>query len=383
MSHTDDLSTKPWLVDSSVPVLPSEEEEDLRAAMRDLLGTGDIDEVRRVAATALGHSPAMWSALTGSMSVTTMAVPEPVGLGYGLAQLCTVIEECGRALRPEPVVMSAAIGVRGLLFGRGEELPALLDGALDGSRIVTTTSLTPESDDLTAESDGGRWLVTGRAPAVTSGAAADIVLVTAETGTGRMLFAVPTDDHVERTSLDSLDPTRSITALRFDDASAIALTDPDETPRAVATLRDRAVTALAAENVGIAGALVDMTLDHTKTRKQFGRQIASYQAIKHRLADMYVDLERARSAARYAAALHDIDPARAGLAAAVAGAVCGDVVVRASTEAIQLHGGIGFTWEHAAHNYYRRALTNETLFGDTAAHRRRIAQILALLPSAA
>ena len=355
----------------------------LRAAMRDLLeSAGDIDEVRRVAGTEVGHSAELWSALAESMSVMTMAVPEPTGLGFGLTELCAVIEECGRSLRPEPVILSAAIGVHALLLGPDDELGALLAGALDGSRIVTTTSLTPRSDELTAEWDGGGWLVTGRAPSVASGHAADVVILTAETGTGRMLFAVPTDDRVQRTQLESLDPTRRITTLRWDSA-AIALTDHDQTPRTAVTLRDRAVIALAAENVGITGALVDMTLDHTQARRQFGRQIASYQAIKHRLADMYVDLERARSATRYAAALYDIDPTRAELAASVAGAVAGDVVVRTSTETIQLHGGIGFTWEHAAHNYYRRALVNETLFGDTAAHRRRIAQMLALLPSAA
>ncbi|AFR51020.1 acyl-CoA dehydrogenase family protein [Gordonia sp. KTR9] len=383
MSNAHAQSTKPWLVDSSVPVLPSEEEDDLRAAMRDLLGTSDIDEVRRVANTSPGYSRQVWSALTESMSVTTMAVPEPVGLGYGLSELCTVIEECGRALRPEPVVLSAAIGVHALLLGPDEELGNLLAGALDGSRIVTTTSLTARSDELAAECDGGGWRVSGRARSVASGDVADIVVVTAETDTGRMLFAVPSGDRVGRTPLDSLDPTRTITALDLDEAPAIAILHPDLTPDAVATLRDRAAIALAAESVGMTGALVDMTLEYTKARKQFGRQIASYQAIKHRLADLYVDLERARSAARYAATLHDVDPARAGLAAAVAGAVCGDVVVRASTEAIQLHGGIGFTWEHAAHNYYRRALANEALFGDTAAHRRRIAQIVGVHPSAA
>ena len=136
--------------------------------------------------------------------------------------------------------------------------------------------------------------------------------------------------------------------------------------------------ALACENTGIADALLQMTLEHVKTRHQFGRPIGSFQAIKHRLADMLVELERARSAARYAAAVHDEDPDEARLAIAVAGAVCSDAAVHAAHEAVQLHGGVGFTWEHSAHSYFRRVLGNEALQGDSRTHRARIADLLAV-----
>jgi len=136
--------------------------------------------------------------------------------------------------------------------------------------------------------------------------------------------------------------------------------------------------ALAAEHVGMVDAMLELTRTYAGQRHQFGRPLASFQVIKHRLADMLVDLERARSAARYAAAVFDQDPAAATLPAAVAGAICTDAAIRVAHETVQLHGGVGFTWEHPAHFYVRRALGNEAVFGSSRTHRARIAELLAL-----
>ena len=146
----------------------------------------------------------------------------------------------------------------------------------------------------------------------------------------------------------------------------------------VSDLTTLSAVALAAEQVGMIDAMLEMTRTYVEQRHQFGRPLASFQVIKHRLADLLVDLERSRSAARYAAAAWDQDPASAALAAAVAGATCTDAVIRAAHETVQLHGGVGFTWEHAAHFFVRRALGDEAVFGSARVHRARIADLLGI-----
>ncbi|ORJ92574.1 acyl-CoA dehydrogenase [Prescottella equi] len=375
-----------WTVDNSVHLLPSEEENDLRAAVRTVLeSAGDVDAVRQTSSTDIGYSPELWRQMTDSMSVTTMTIPEASGgLGFGLQYLCTVIEECGRALRPEPVLSSAAIGLQALLLSRGAEAEELRVGALSGRMIIAPTSLTTDADKLTATETPSGWTIDGTARVV-GPPNADIVVATADTNGRRSLFAVPPSQGVSVRPLHSIDPTRAQADVHCVSAAAILLSPPGTADEEIRRLWTRGVITLAAENVGIAEHLFEMTREYTRSRKQFGRTIASFQAIKHRLADMFLDVERARSAARYAAALFDSatqrpesdasDLEQLELAAAVAGAVCGDAAIRVATEAIQLHGGIGFTWEHPAHSYYRRVLTNETLFGTPTQHRQRIASL--------
>ncbi len=381
---------RPWSIDASIPLLPNDEEADLRDAVRSLLtSAGDIEDVRRISESELGYSSQVWTELTTSMAVTTMAVPESDGgLGYGLTYLCTVLEECGRALRPEPVLTSAAVGIPALLLGSGEGLADHRAAALDGRAVVTATPLDSDTDRLAASViASGEWQVSGTAAHVPHGATAHIAVVTAETETGRRLFAVPlTGDSVTRVTSDSLDPTRPLAVLHLDAAPAIPLSDEGDTVALLSELHARATIAVAAENVGIAAHLLEMTIEYTSSRKQFGRAIASYQAIKHRIADMLLDVERARSAARYAAGVVDTDGNRdaVAFAAAVAGTVCTDAAIRVCTETIQLHGGIGFTWEHPAHNYYRRVLVNEAATGDATTQRTRIASsILDRVPESA
>lgn len=370
---------RPWSIDTTIPLLPTEEENDLRDAVRSLLSSaGDIEEVRRIVETEPGYSRGLWSELASSMAVTTMAVPESDGgLGYGLAYLCTVLEECGRALRPEPVLTSAAVGVPALLLGDDDRLADLRAAALEGRAVVTATPLSPDTDRVTATAGSpAEWLLSGTATHAPHGHVADVAVVTATTADGRRLFAVPlSEDVVTRTTPESLDPTRPLATLRFDAAPAIPLTDEVGTAAALAELGARATIAVAAENVGIASRLLEMTLEYTTSRKQFGRAIASYHAIKHRIADMLLDVERARSAARYAAGLVDAggDRDAVAFASSVAGAVCTESAIRVCTETIQLHGGIGFTWEHPAHSYYRRVLVNEAGSGDATTQRARIA----------
>ncbi|TYQ11884.1 UNVERIFIED_ORG: acyl-CoA dehydrogenase [Gordonia westfalica J30] len=383
-------SGRPWSIDTAIPLLPTDEESDLRDAIRSLLASaGDIEDVRRITESELGYSSEVWSELATSMAVTTMAVPESDGgLGYGLTYLCTVLEECGRALRPEPVLTSAAVGVHALLLGSDARLDQHRAAALDGRAVVTATPLDSDTDCLTAfEISSGDWRLSGTAAHAPHGATADIAVVTAETGSGRRLFAVPlTDDAVTRVTAESIDPTRPLAVLHLDTAAAIPLSAEGDTAALLSELRARATIAVAAENVGIASHLLEMTIEYTSSRKQFGRAIASYQAIKHRIADMLLDVERARSAARYAAGVVDADGDRDAIAfaAAIAGTICAEAAMRVCTETIQLHGGIGFTWEHPAHNYYRRVLVNEAAAGDATTQRARIASsILDRVPESA
>ncbi|WP_262365634.1 acyl-CoA dehydrogenase family protein [Gordonia sp. OPL2] len=375
--------TATWAVDNSVHVLPDDEETDLRSAVRELLASaGDIEDVRRVADTVQGFSAEVWRQLTDSIAVTTMTAPETFGgLGFGFRYLCAVVEECGRALRPEPVLASAVLGAPALLTDAGSDVADLRRDALSGRAIVTTSPLTTASDQLTASGSSSGWTVDGTTRLIDI-PSADVAIVTAEIDSGRALFAVQIGGGAQVTRLTSIDPTRPRAELRCAGASAALLTASGDHEAVIRYLRTRGIIALAAENVGIADRLFEMTCDYTKSRQQFGRTIASFQAIKHRLADMFLDVERARSAARYAAALSDSSDcadasalARLEVAASVAGAVTGDAAVRVATEAIQLHGGIGFTWEHPAHSYYRRVLTNESLLDGPFAHRQRIAAL--------
>ncbi|OZC63794.1 acyl-CoA dehydrogenase [Rhodococcus sp. 06-462-5] len=374
-SHRD--AQAPWPRSEPSALTPGSEQAEIREAIRGVLAKySTIEQVRAAADAAPGYSVDLWKRLVTDMSVTTLAVPEEAGgLGYGMVELGIILEECGRALAVEPVYQHAAVGVRAMMEAGNSNL---LDEILDGRTVVAVSALTVESDDLEALRTGDGWAVSGQARFVVGGGGADLVVVSARAPEGAALFAVPTKSASAVRDRRVVDSTRRQADISFDRAPATLLVSVDGAGDAIARIQDVATLALACENTGIADALLQMTLDHVKTRHQFGRPIGSFQAIKHRLADLLIELERARSAARYAAAVHDEDPDDARLAIAVAGAVCGDAAVQVAHEAVQLHGGVGFTWEHAAHSYFRRVLGNEALQGDSRAHRARIADFLAV-----
>ena len=371
------VAEHPWPRSEPPGLSPDPEQVQLRESLRGLLGKySDIEQVRTAADTGPGYSPQLWRTLVDEMSVTSLAVPEHHGgLGYGTAELAVVLEECGRALVCEPVYSSAVLGTHALLAApeaEGNPLPDVLAGNL----VATMSSLDPATDNLRGTSNPHGWRVDGTVAHLTGGGSADIVITSAETAGGPRLFALRPPDDAVRTELRVLDPTRRQADLTVRDCPAVALTAPDTTPAVRARLRDLATLALACENTGIVERLLDMTVEYAGTRHQFDRAIGSFQAVKHRLADLLVSLERARSASRYAAALYAEDPDSARLAVAVAGAVCTDAAVHAAAEAVQLHGGVGFTWEHPAHSYFRRALGNEAAQGDARTHRARVAALI-------
>lgn len=370
----------PWPHTDPPALTPGPEQSELRAAIRGLLAKhSGIEQVRTVASTELGYSPQLWKTLVDEMSVTTLAVPEDRGgLGYGMVEMGIVLEECGRALACEPVYTSAVLGVHALLSADPIQDADLLAGVLDGSLLTTVSALSATTDHVRAESTPTGWLLHGTATHLMSGGSADVAVVSAQCPDGRRLFATQPGASLVRTERRVLDPTRRRADLTFDRCPAIALTDVDAAEATGARLGELATLALACENTGIVDRLLEMTVEYVQTRHQFGRPIGSFQAVKHRLADLLVTLERARSASRYAAAIYAQDPGSASLAVAVAGAVCTDAAVHTAAEAIQLHGGVGFTWEHSTHSYFRRAMGNEALQGDSRAHRARIATLLGL-----
>ncbi|MGV9633446.1 acyl-CoA dehydrogenase family protein [Nocardia rhamnosiphila] len=367
----------PWPRAEPAALTPGPEQEQLRETLRALLARhSGIDQVRAAAESASGYSEPLWRRLVDEMSVTSLAVPEEQGgLGYGTAELAVVLEECGRALVCEPVISSAILGVQALLPGAGEPTELFAE-VLAGRSLATVGTLDPATDALRARSEAGAWHVDGTVTHLPGGETADIVVASADTPAGRRLFALRPGPEAVRSPRRVLDPTRRQADLTVRDCPAVALTTPESTPAAVARLHDLATLATACENTGIVEHLLDLTVDYVRTRRQFGRPIGSFQAVKHRLADLLVELERARSASRYAAALYAEDPDSARLAVAVAGAVCTDAAVLAASEAVQLHGGVGFTWEHPVHSYFRRALGNEAAQGDSRTHRARIADLI-------
>ncbi|OZC96640.1 acyl-CoA dehydrogenase [Rhodococcus sp. 06-221-2] len=374
-SHRD--AQAPWPRSEPSALTPGSEQAEIREAIRGVLAKySTIEQVRASADSDPGYSVELWKRLVDDMSVTAMAVPEELGgLGYGMVELGIIVEECGRALVVEPVYQHAAVGVRAMMEAGNSDL---LEDILGGTTVAAVSALSAESDDVDADRTDDGWVLSGQVRFIVGGGAADLVVVSARGPDGIALFGVSASNSSALHDRRVVDSTRRQADISFDRAPATLLVSVDGAGDAIARIQDVATLALACENTGIADALLQMTLEHVKTRHQFGRPIGSFQAIKHRLADMLVELERARSAARYAAAVHDEDPDEARLAIAVAGAVCSDAAVHAAHEAVQLHGGVGFTWEHSAHSYFRRVLGNEALQGDSRAHRARIADLLAV-----
>jgi len=377
------VTAQPWPVADASVLAPVPEHEELRSVLRDLLQThAPHDEVRRAAELPEGWSPKLWSLLNEEMDVGTLAVPEERGgQGYGVAVLAVLLEEAGRALLPEPVLVSSVLGVRAVLAApAGAIADEVVRGVLDGT-LVVTVALSPQSDAaLTLAGEPGSCRASGRLDRVLLGEAADLVVVSIgpEGRESIHLLDLRGEGVAVRTGLEVLDLTRRQARLDLDGAPAYLIAGRDEADALITELAILRRVALAAEHVGMIDALLDLTRTHLGVRHQFGRPLASFQVIKHRLADVLVDLERARSAARYAAAVFDQDPFAAELPSAVAAAVCTDAVIRVAHETVQLHGGIGFTWEHPAHYYLRRALGDEAVFGPARADRAQIAELLGL-----
>ncbi len=361
----------------------SEDQEELRRFVRQFLEEKSPESaVRELMDTERGYDEAVWRQMAEQMGLQGIAIEERHGGGgFTFRELVLVLEEMGRALLCAPY-FSTVVLAAGALSASGDEAACeeLLPAIAAGDCIAT---LAFEEDDGThgtvAVADGAGWRLRGEKSYVLDGHVADIVLVAARSPKGLGLFRCSGDaESLQRELLPTLDLTRKQARLTFAGTPAVAVGRLGNGAAVLEGVLHLAAVALAAEQVGGAQRCLDMAVGYAKERMQFGRPIGSFQTIKHRCADMLLDTETARSAAYYAgwcAANGDDD---LPVAAAMAKAHCSDAYFRAAAENIQIHGGIGFTWEHPAHLYFKRAKSSQLMFGDPAHHRERLGDLVGL-----
>ena len=366
----------------------SEEQEELRRTVRAFLDDKSPSaEVRRLMETEEGYDPAVWDQMGSQLGLQGLAIPEEYGgSGYTYVELIVVLEEMGRSLLCAPYFSTVALGANAILHsGDDAAKKELLPGIASGETIATL-ALTEDNGrwdaegvTATATKAGDGYTVDGHKMFVLDGHTAKLIVVAAKTGDSISLFTVAGDaDGLTRTPLATMDQTRKQARLEFSGTPAKLLGTEGEGWTVLSRVLDLAAVALAAEQVGGAQKCLDMSVDYAKVRVQFGRPIGSFQAIKHKCADMLLEVESAKSAAYYAgwaaAELNDELPTVASLAKAY----CSDAYFHAAAENIQIHGGIGFTWEHDAHLYFKRAKASELFLGDGAYHRERLANRIGL-----
>jgi alkylation response protein AidB-like acyl-CoA dehydrogenase len=369
----------------------TDEQEELRASVRRFLADKSPSEaVRRWMESAEGHDPALWRQMAEQLGLQGLALPEEYGgAGYGPVELGIVLEEMGRALLPAPFLSSVALAGQALAISGDDVakrrwLPGIADGTRTAALAVSEqdSAWTVDGVRCTATPKGEGWALDGTKTFVIDGGSADLLLVVARTDDGPALFAVEGEEGTARSPLTALDPTRRLAHVTLDAAPAVRVGAAGDQGAYLRDVLDLAIVALAAEQVGAAQACLDMSVAYAKIRVQFGRPIGSFQAIKHKCADMLLEVESAKSAVYNAAAVAADRIAGAGedlpVAAALAGAYCSTTAVHAAKETIQIHGGIGYTWEHDAHLYLKRAKSSELLLGAPAAHRARLAALVGI-----
>ena len=374
-----------------VSIVESTERDSMASTVRAVLAAHCSSA--RVAAVADGpddYDAALWQLLSTDLGITGVLIGEDMGgLGLGWREARVVLAELGRSLACVPFLSSCVLAPSVLLAGAGNGAVAadLLPAIANGSAIVAVGlgdeslhSCLPATPLTARQSADGGWSVSGQAQFVTDAAGSDYILVLANLPDDSVAwFAVRnTDDGVDVSPLLVVDMTRPIASVTLGDAPARLIARYASCDEAVGPVLDAAITGLACEQQAASRFLLDKTVDYSTTRYQFGRPIGSFQAVQHRLADLAVTIDTALSAVEYAVWAAADDPARWREAASIAGFTCAETMLLMAGEAIQLHGGIGFTWEHFAHRYYRRALAGRAQFGSPSWHRERLLTELAI-----
>ncbi|MGI9005840.1 MAG: acyl-CoA dehydrogenase family protein [Streptosporangiaceae bacterium] len=378
----------------------SEQENELRAAVRSVLD--DRAATAAVLArteTGQTYDPDLWRMLAADIGCAGLLIPEELGgAAASYREAAVVAEEIGRAIAPVPFLGSAVLATAALLdvwragepgaetaaglltelaAGRATAVLAMAFSAMpDGSRPELTVRVGPP-----AEGDAdGLYRLSGAVSGVADGLPADVLLVPAD-GVPHGLFVVAADAAgLTRTPVVSLDMTRQLADLTLDKVLARRIAAGPEAELAVAAALRAGAGMLASEQLGLAGRALEITLAYVKQRYQFARPVGSFQALKHRLADWWVAVTQARAAARYAAACLADGDQDAPVAVALAKATCSETAMLAGQEMIQLHGGIGFTWEHPAHLYLKRAKSTSIGLGTADRHRAALAALANLPP---
>lgn len=362
----------------------SEDQEALRKVVRDFLNAKSSEEaVRELMDTEDGYDAAVWSQMAEQMGLQGLVIPEEFGgSGYGFVELIVVLEEMGRRLLCAPYFSTVVLGAQSLMHSGDDSAKAdYLPGIASGETIATL-AFTEENGrwdesavTATASKSGDDWAISGTKMYVLDGHIANLIITAARTDAGISLFAVDgTADGLTRTALSTMDQTRKQAKLEFSNVTGRLIGTDGGGWDVLSRVLDLAAVALAAEQVGGGQEVLESAVQYAKDRVQFGRPIGSFQAIKHKCADMLLEVESAKSAAYYAgwcaSELNEELPSVASLAKAY----CSEAYFHAAAENIQIHGGIGFTWEHPAHLYFKRAKSSELLFGDPTYHRELLAQ---------
>ncbi|HVA04615.1 MAG TPA: acyl-CoA dehydrogenase family protein [Acidimicrobiales bacterium] len=362
----------------------SEEQEELRRSVRRFLeDKSPSTEVRRLMETTEGFDKAVWDQMANQLGLQALAIPEEYGgVGFGYVELTVVFEEMGAALLCAPYFATVALAANALLSSgdeaaKKELLPGIASGETIATLALTEDSGRWDTDGITlaATRKGDEWKVDGHKMFVIDGQNANLVLVAARTDKGVSLFAVEGGAAgMTTTPLATMDQTRKQARIEFASTPARLIGEDGGAAPVVTRTLDLAAVALAAEQVGGAQRCLDMAVEYAKTRIQFGRPIGSFQAIKHKCADMLLEVESAKSAAYYAGWAAAEDSEELPVVASLAKSYCSEAYFHAAAENIQIHGGIGFTWEHDAHLYFKRAKSSELMLGDPSYHRELLAQ---------
>ncbi len=362
----------------------TEEQEELRNTIRAFLENKSAeDAVREQMETDQGYDPEVWSQMAEQMGLQGLAIPEEYGgSGFSYIELGIVLEEMGRALLCAPFFSSVVLGANTLLqsgddAAKSEYLPKIAMGETIATLAVTEPNgrWDEEGIEMEASGSGSDVTLTGTKSFVIDGHIADLLIVAAKSPAGTSLYVVDGGaSGITRTQLSTMDQTRKQAKIEFEGTPATLLGTEGDGWNVLSTVMDLVAVGLAAEQVGGAQMVLEQAVEYAKVRVQFGRPIGSFQAIKHKCADMLLEVESAKSAAYYglwcAAEMNDELPSTASLAKAY----CSEAYFHAAGENIQIHGGIGFTWEHPAHLYFKRAKSSELLFGDPTYHREQLAQ---------
>ena len=367
----------------------SDEQEQLRDAVRRFLeAKSPSTEVRRLMETTEGYDPAVWSQMANELGLQSLHIPEEYGgQGFTFVELGIVLEEMGRVLLAAPYFSTVVLAADAIMnAGTPDQQGKLLPGIASGETIAALAFTEPNGKwdaagiEMVAKGSGDSFTLDGTKMFVIDGHTANLIVVAARLeGTsgedGIAFFTVDADAAgLTRTPLATMDQTRKQAKLEFSGVAATPLGEPGAGWPALSKTLDQAAAMSANEMVGGAQKVLDMSVEYAKVRVQFGRPIGSFQAIKHKCADMLLEVESGKSAAYYAAWAAAEDNEELPVAASLAKAYCSDAYFHAAAENIQIHGGIGFTWEHDAHLYFKRAKSSEILLGDATYHRELLAQ---------
>ena len=374
----------------------TEEQEELRSQAHGFLGEfSSPEQVRKAMESERGYDPELWGRISAELGWTSVVIPEEYGgLGLSYVELVALMEEMGGALLCAPFLSSVCLAGSALIIGgteaqKKEHLPGIAEGTTVGTLAYMEPNGRPDATGIeaVARKDGSDFILSGAKSFVLDGHSAGLLLVAARRPEssgeeGISLFVVPSDSlGLERRLLPTMDQTRKQAELTLSDArlpASALMGEEGEGWRTLSGALDLAAVALAAEQVGGAQRCLDMSVEYAKERVQFGRPIGSFQAIKHKCADMMVEVESARSASYYAGWAAAEDAEDLPVAAALAKAFCSDTYFRCAAQSVQIHGGVGFTWEYDVHLYFKRAKSTEILFGSPAYHRERVAQRMGL-----